>query len=691
MSHATLLVELLTEELPARGLRELGERLGRTVADALAKAGFVPADAPLATFATPRRIAFALGGVARIQPEQQIERKGPSVSAAWKDGAPTPALTGFARSCGVPIESLERTGEGKAECFVFRTTRAGEPLDVHLPALVEGALKGLPAHKLMRWGSGETEFIRPIHGLVMLWGAEVLPGTVMGLEAGRTTRGHRFLGESTVSIDHADDYAETLRRRGHVMADFAARAAFIGDALTRAAGDATLADPSLIEEVTALVELPAVYEGRFDPAFLAVPQECLMLTMKANQKYFPLLDAGGRLLERFLIVSNMPIEAPAHIVHGNERVLRARLSDARFFFDQDRKGRLDSLVEPLASVVHHNKLGTQRDRTARIVTIAEAIARQLGQVDMAAVSRAALLCKADLLTGMVGEFPELQGTMGMYYARHDGEAESVSRAIEAHYRPRGAGAPLPEEAVGDCVALADKLDTLAGIYGIGLIPTGDKDPFGLRRAALGVVRILVEHRLALDLDALLEAACAPLADRGVPATLAADLRGFIHERLRSWLRDQDHPADEIDAVLALAPTRLDTLPAILEAVHAFRALPEAEALAAANKRIGNILRKSTPASAGETAIDPSLLLEAEERALADELARVQPLVDADLAAGRVSAALTHLAALRGPVDAFFDKVLVNAPDERLRDNRLALLTGLNRLMNGVADLSRLAS
>ncbi len=695
MNHATLLVELLTEELPARGLRELGVRFGRSVAEALAKAGFSAADTPVRTYATPRRIAFTVDAVARIQAEQTIERKGPSVAAAWKDGEPTPALTGFARSCGVSIESLGRAGEGKTETMVFRSTRAGEVLEAHLPAMVETALAGLPAHKLMRWGNGDTEFIRPVHGLMMLWGNETLAGSVMGLVAGRTTRGHRFLGEGVVTIDHADSYADTLRRRGKVTADFAERAALIKDALEAAAGDASLADASLIEEVTALVEEPAVYEGRFDPAFLQVPQECLMLTMKANQKYFPLLDAEARLLDRFLIVSNMPIAAPANIVRGNERVLRARLSDARFFFDQDRRHRLDSRVERLASVVHHNKLGTQRDRTARIVNLATSIARALAThagdpVDEALVARAALLCKADLVTGMVGEFPELQGTMGMYYARHDGEPEAVCDAIEAHYRPRGAGAALPGHVVGDCVALADKLDTMAGIHGIGLIPSGDKDPFGLRRAALGVVRILVEHRLDLDLDALLTLACDSFEDRGFAPTLAADLRVFVLERLRSWLRDQNHLPDEIDAVLALAPTRLHTVPSILDAVRNFRQLPEAEALAAANKRISNILRKSAPA-AGAVTVATAHLHEAEERALFERLLALEPVLEQDLQAGHFGPALQRLSALREPVDAFFDKVLVNATDEQVRANRIALLQRLNRLMNRVADISRLAA
>ena len=685
----TLLVELLTEELPARGLRDLGMRFGRAVADALIKAGYASSDAVLQTYATPRRLAFTLAQVSRVQPQQTIERKGPALSATWKDGQPTAALIGFARSCGVPIEQLERSGVGRAEVMVYRATRAGETLESVLPGLLEQSLRALPAHKLMRWGSGDTEFIRPVHRLVILLGDQVLEAAVMGLPSGRTSSGHRFLGAAELTINDADHYAAQLATTGRVLADFASRAAAIEQDLDQAAGSATLADRGLIEEVAALVEYPAIYQGYFDQAFLAVPQECLMLTMKANQKYFPLLDADGRLLNRFLIVSNMPIDDAAAIVRGNERVLRARLSDARFFFDQDRRERLDARVEALAQVVYHNRLGSQRERTERIVQIACAIAQALPAVSVPEVARAALLCKADLLTGMVGEFPELQGIMGMHYARHDGEPETVCRAIEAHYRPRGAGAALPEDATGDCVALADKLDTLAGIYGIGLIPTGDKDPFGLRRAALGVVRILIEHRLTLNLDELVTLACAQLTHRNVSATLATDLVAFITERLRSYLRDSGNPAEDIDAVLSLAPTRLDTIPDRLAALQAFRHLPESAALAAANKRISNILRKS--AVTATTQIDTALLLERAEQALYEQLLRLEPQIDQDLQRGQFAEALLQLASLRDPVDVFFDQVMVNADQAALRTNRLALMTRLSALMSGVADLSRLSA
>jgi glycyl-tRNA synthetase beta chain len=687
--RATLLVELHTEELPARGLRNLGELFAGGIRDALAKLGFLGPDSVARAFATPRRLAVTLTGVAAMQPEQKIERKGPAVASGLKDGAPTPALVGFAKSCGVAVEALERATDGKAEHFVFRSVRAGVPLADQLAGIVEAVVKSLPAPKLMRWGASDVQFIRPLQGLVMMHGAAVVPGTVLELRAGDTTAGHRFLGEAVVTFPNADAYEATLRDRGRVMADFAERASTIERDLRGAAGDARLADAGLIEEVAALVEWPAIFTGRFEKAFLEVPQECLMLTMKANQKYFPLLDGAGKLLDRFLLVSNMPIDDPSNIVHGNERVLRARLSDAKFFFDQDRKRRLADLVEPLGTVVFHNKLGSQLARARRIEHLAEKIASLIG-AETTAAKRAGHLCKADLMSGMVGEFPELQGIMGMYYARHDGELPVVADAIEAHYRPRFAGDALPAHPVGDAVALADKLDTLVGIYGIGLGPTGDKDPFGLRRAALGVLRILVEHGHAADLRRVIEMARDGYVDAKLSPTVVEDLLGFMLDRLRSYLRDRDHAVDEIEAVVGQSPTRIDLVPPRLEAVREFRKLPESASLAAANKRIGNILKKAPPADLAET-FDPNGLVEPEERALAAGVAELEPQVDAALAAGRFADALRTLAGVRDRVDAFFDKVLVNAEDPTLRRNRLALLARLSRLMNRVADISRLSA
>jgi glycyl-tRNA synthetase beta chain len=686
MSAASLTIELLTEELPARGLRALGERFGDEIAKGLARLGLRAADASFDCFATPRRLAVRLSAVLGTQPEQQIERKGPAVASGLRNGEPTQALLGFAKSCGVEPSRLDRMTEGKNEYFVYRTTRPGAALDALLPELVEQAIRALPAAKLMRWGDSDIQFIRPIHGILVLWGTQVLPGPVLGLTPGRSTAGHRFLGAPTIELESADQYPALLRERGRVIASFAERADAIAAALRQHAGAARLADESLVEEVAALVEYPAVYEGRFDSAFLQVPQECLMLTMKANQKYFPLLDAEGRLINRFLIVSNMDVEDPAFIIQGNERVLRARLSDARFFFEQDRRQTLADYVPQLASVVYHNRLGSQLERSARIEATALGIAQALGLPEADAVRRAAHLCKADLMTGMVGEFPELQGTMGMHYARHEGESATVSQAIEAHYRPRFAGGPLPQDRVGDCVALADKAETLVGIYGIGLIPTGDKDPFGLRRAALGMVRILVEHGLALDVRQILQAARAQFT-QALSDTVVEDLIGFLHERLRSYLRERGHSTEDIEAVLGIGLQAFDTLLSRLEAVRVFRELPAAASLAAANKRIANILRKSGTGAA----VDPALFSQAEEARLYKTLVALEPVIDGQLRAGQFQDALLGLSGLREDVDGFFDKVLVNTEAADVRENRLGLLTRLNRLMNQVADLSRLAA
>ncbi|MDX1377180.1 MAG: glycine--tRNA ligase subunit beta, partial [Burkholderiales bacterium] len=515
-----------------------------------------------------------------------------------------------------------------------------------------------------------------------------VPGTVLGLESGRTTRGHRFLSEGEIAIRHATDYERDLEEQGRVIAGFARRRARIEELLREHAGGADIAaDDALFDEVTALVEWPVVYDGHFEKTFLEVPQECLMLTMRQNQKYFPLVDGRGKLLNRFLLVSNLRTEHPGAIIHGNERVLRARLADAKFFYDQDRRRRLETLVPQLGAVVFHNKLGTQLERVERMERLAGAIAQELG-ADEALARRAAHLAKADLLTGMVGEFPELQGVMGMHYAHHDGEPEAVAQAIEAHYHPRFAGDVLPGDRIGDAVALADKLDTLAGIWGIGLVPTGDKDPFGLRRMALGVLRILAEHALPLDCVALLR-----IARAGYGATKLADdtverLHEFMLDRLRPYLRDHGFAADEIEAVVGQAPARIDRVIPRLEAVRAFRKLPEAESLAAANKRIRNILRK---AGAAPAAPDASLLRDAAERALFEAVQKLAPATRAELERQAYADALRLLAGARADVDRFFDEVLVMADDAALRDNRLALLAQLDALMNQVADISKLAA
>jgi glycyl-tRNA synthetase beta chain len=688
----TLLVELLTEELPPKALLALGATFTRALHEGLKEAAFVTGNtqAPQDILATPRRLAALVPHVMSVQPERPVERKGPYVAQGLgADGKPSQALLGFARSCGVEVAALARGSDAKGEFFVFRSVKAGEPIEQHLPAIVTQALKKLPTPKVMRWGAGEAQFVRPVHGLIMMLADRVIPGEVLGLTSGNRTQGHRFLGDGALRIETASGYLDTLERRGSVVASFARRREAIADALRKAAaslGGSIADDPALLDEVTALVECPAIYSGTFDTAFLAVPQECLILSMKQHQKYFPLLEPGsGKLLNRFLIVSNLATDDPGNIVAGNERVLRARLSDAKFFFDQDRKITLVERVERLGAVVYHNKLGTQLERVQRIEKLASAIAERL-KADVAKTERAAHLCKADLVTDMVGEFPELQGLMGQYYARHDGEDETVARAIEAHYHPRFAADTLPQDNVGCAVALADKLDTLVGIYGIGLVPTGDKDPFGLRRQALGVLRILSERELPLDLVELLQLARLSFATGVVADSVAADLHAFMLERLRNYLRDRGHAADEVDAVVGQSPTRIDLVVPRLKAVQAFRALPEAEALAAANKRIRNILKKT---AVSQTTPDPALMSERAEKALYEATSRLLPRVRAQVAAEDYTEALRSLAGVRREVDTFFDEVMVMTDEPLTRDNRLALLAQLEALMNQVADISRL--
>jgi len=685
---ASLLIELLTEELPPKALRSLADAFAEALVRDLRKEGFAPPEGAFAVYATPRRLGVLVRDAAAKAPDREVVVKGPSVKAGLgADGAPSPALLGFAKKQGVPVEKLERLQDGKQEVFAYRSAAGGAALDATLAQLVEAALKKLPIPKLMRWGDRDDEFVRPVRGLVMLHGDRVVPGAVLGQSSGRTTRGHRFMGQGAIEIARADDYESLLERDGKVIASFDLRARKIREALAQAAGGASIAaDDALYDEVTALVEHSAVYEGRFEPAFLEVPQECLMLTMKQNQKYFPLIDGQGKLANRFLVVSNMAVAQPDHIVRGNERVLRARLADAKFFYDQDRRHTLESRVPGLANVVFHNKLGSQLERIERIERLAALVAGRIG-ADERLARRAARLCKADLLSGMVGEFPELQGIMGMYYARHQGEREEVAAAIEAHYHPRFAGDSLPEDRIGACVVLADKLDTLVGLFGISQQPTGDKDPFGLRRQALGVIRILVEQSLPLDLQELLRDAHAAYARDGVKEAVA-ELRAFLLDRLRSTLRERGFAPDEIEAVVSQNPSRLDDVVPRLEAVRAFRRMAEAESLAAANKRIRNILRKAE-FEAGVA--DPKLFREEAERALHQALARIRSDVERKALAREYTESLRLLAQVRPQVDKFFDDVLVNADDAALRRNRLRLLNELEHVLNQVADLSKLAA
>ncbi|MBL8480771.1 MAG: glycine--tRNA ligase subunit beta [Rhodocyclaceae bacterium] len=691
----TLLIELLTEELPPKALARLGESFAAGVAAGLAERKLAPQPPRFEWFASPRRLAVTVHDVVDAAPDDQVTEKIMPVAVALDArGEPTPALVKklAAKGLGADVVArFERRMDGKSETFFLASLVAGARLADELSGIVADAVKKLPIPKVMRWGDSEHEFVRPLHGLVMLHGTQLVAGELLGLSSRRHTRGHRFLGARDIDIPAAADYARTVYEQGSVMASFLARRVLVERELAQAAaalggGVTPIEDAALIDEVTALVEYPVVYVAEFESKFLAVPQECLILTMKQNQKYFPLLDAAGKLINKFLVVSNMRVDDAANIVAGNARVVRARLADARFFFDQDRRQPLASRVEKLAAVVYHNRLGSQGARVERLVRLAGHIARQLHS-DGGAAERAALLAKADLVTDMVGEFPELQGIMGRYYARHDGEGEAVAQAIAVHYQPRFAGDALPQGNVACAVALADRLDALCGFFGIGQVPTGDRDPFGLRRAALGVLRILMETPLPLDLAGLVEYTAAGFPAGLLKAGFEPELLEFMRERLRHLLREQGHAQDALDAVLALRPVRMDLVPAKLEAVRAFVALPQAQALAAANKRIVNILKKS--GAAAGSGVDVAMLQEDAEKALFRELNLAAPGIESQLANEDYTGALCALAALRPAVDAFFDKVMVMSEEPLLRANRLALLARLAALMNGVADISRL--
>jgi len=689
MKH-TLLVELFTEELPPKALPRLAASFAGAIVASLIEKKLVAADAQPTIFASPRRLGVSIPAVLAVAADEEaVEKIMPVAVALGADGQPSPALRKKLEARGIALDAVaqfERRLDGKSETFFYRYQAAGAKLADVLAGMVQDALKKLPIPKVMRWGDSDVTFVRPVHKLVMLHGADVVAGEVLGLTAGRETGGHRFLSAGAVTLTDADSYASTLHSVGKVVASFDARRDAIraGLASRAAALNATLAsDDALLDEVTALVEWPVVLEAGFAETFLNVPQECLILTMQQNQKYFPLLDAQGKLMNRFLLVSNLENADPSHIIHGNERVLRARLSDAKFFFEQDQKQKLESRVPRLGNVVYHNQIGTQLERVERLESLAGQIAALIGaNVDDA--RRAARLAKADLVSDMVGEFPELQGIMGMYYARLDGENDTVAAAIEGHYHPRFAGDSLPVGDVAKAVALADKLETVVGIYGIGLIPTGDKDPFGLRRHALGILRMALE--LPLDITELLALTAAAFPAGKLSASVASDVFGFMLDRLKNLLL-ADARADEIDAVLALAPTRLDRLRATLAAVAAFRALPEAATLAAANKRVKNILKK-VEGEVSDT-LNPALLAEAAEQALAAAIVTVRSEVDSAYAAHDLTGALTRLAALKAPVDAFFDGVMVMADDLAVRQNRLALLAQLAGLFNRVADISLL--
>jgi glycyl-tRNA synthetase beta chain len=689
----TLLIELLTEELPPKALRRLAEDFSRNVIEGLVRARLRTRDAAEPEwFATPRRLAVSIPAVAARAPDEEVTEKVMPVKVAFDAGGrPTPALRKKLAAKGIPesaVSGFERRPDGKTETLFHRMVVKGAVLDDCLATIMGETLRKLPAPKLMRWGSGDAQFVRPVHGLVMMHGARIVPGEVLGVRSSNQTLGHRFLSTGPILLAHAGHYERILRDQGGIIASFGTRRAEIERLLADAAGDATTiaGDDELLDEVTALVEAPAVYEGRFDAGFLQVPQECLVLSMKQHQRYFPLLDRQtSRLLPRFLLVANLRADDPSNIIRGNERVLRARLSDAKFFYDQDRRLRLEERVPQLANVVYHNRLGSQLERVERVQLLAGRVARQLG-VDALLAERAAWLSKADLLTGMVGEFPELQGTMGRYYALNDGEPEEVADAIEAHYRPRFAGDELPAGGAACALALADKLEALAGMFGIGQQPTGDKDPFALRRHALGIVRILIERKLPLALSALAGAAYAVLGRVPGLKDTRSELETFILERLRGHCLEQGYTANEVEAVLCLRPDRIDLVPKQLEAVRAFAGLPESQSLVAANKRIANILKQADEVPVG---FDENLLVQPEEKALALAFTRIHPGLEEAFEALDYTRALRNMASLKEPVDAFFDKVMVMDSDLRLRANRVGFLGRLHAAMNRIADLSRL--
>ena len=696
-----LLVELFVEELPPKALKKLGDAFASVLLEQLKAQGLTASDSVLTPFASPRRLAAHITAVAAQAPDKAVSQKLMPVAVGLDaSGQATPALLKKLAALGADasvVSNLKRMPDGKAEALFYDSTVKGANLAEGLQKALLEAIAKLPIPKVMTYqladGWSDVKFVRPAHGLVALHGSDVVPIEALGLRSGNTTHGHRFEAlVDPVILSHADSYAETLQKDGAVMASFAGRRAEIVRQLAAAAakiggGVQAIDDDALLDEVTGLVERPNVLVCEFEKEFLDVPQECLILTMKANQKYFPLTDASGKLTNKFLVVSNISPADARFVIGGNERVVRPRLADAKFFFDQDRKKTLASRVEGLNKVVYHNKLGSQGERVERVRAIAQAIGLQLGGEALAnKAAQAAQLAKTDLVTDMVGEFPELQGTMGRYYALNDGLSLDVADAIEDHYKPRFAGDDLPRNDVGLTAALADKLETLVGMFGIGNLPTGDKDPFALRRHALGVIRMLVEKDLALDLTDLLTNAGRVFGDKIQDASAA--LADFIYDRLAGSLREQGFSAQEVDAVLALKPQRLSDVSKRLIAVRAFAALPQAAALAAANKRISNILKKT---DAVDAHVSPVLLTESAEIALHTAMNDVLPKAQSQFEAGDYPASLQTLAALRLPVDAFFEGVMVNAEQIDVRLNRLGLLATLHAAMNRVADLSKLAA
>lgn len=719
MASQNLLVELFVEELPPKALKKLGQAFSSGLVESLKSQALIDDNTTVTGFASPRRLAAYITAVKDKAADKQVAQKLMPANVGLDDaGNATPALLKKLTALGADanvVPQLRKEHDGKADILFLDATQPGATLAEGLQRALETTLSQLPIPKVMTYqlhhntnhpGWESVNFVRPAHGLIALHGSDVVDISILGLKSGNTTQGHRFEAKvSPLIIRDADTYAEQLKNEGAVIASFEARRSEIARQLAEAASSQNLKpieDDALLDEVTALVERPNVLLGQFEKEYLEVPQECLILTMKANQKYFPLLDASGKLTNQFLIVSNIAPSDPSAVIGGNERVVRPRLADAKFFFDQDRKKTLESRVSGLDKVVYHNKLGSQGERILRVRAIAKAIGQQLGGDTLAKqADQAAMLAKADLLTDMVGEFPELQGIMGRYYAQHEQLDDDIAYALEDHYKPRFAGDELPRNQVGICVALADKLETLVGMFGIGNIPTGDKDPFALRRHALGVTRILAESNSSLLLDELLVIATKSFTQEINDSK--SDLIEFTYDRLRAYFREPiklksndetlsvipGYSPQIIESVLSLKPTHIHSLWKKLEAVREFDYLPEAESLAAANKRVGNILKKSDVSA--EAIIDNSKLIEPAEQALATALASVKPEADAAFERGDYTASLKALAALKAPVDDFFDHVMVNADDPALKANRLGLLATLHQAMNRVADLSKLAA
>ncbi|MFC2436445.1 MAG: glycine--tRNA ligase subunit beta [Aggregatibacter sp.] len=687
MTTQNFLVEIGTEELPPKALKTLATSFADNVEVELSQAGL--SFDKIEWFAAPRRLAVKVLNLATQQPSKEIEKRGPAVSAAFdSEGKPTKAAEGWARGCGITVEQAERIATDKGEWLVHRAKIEGQPTKNLLNGIVANALAKLPIPKPMRWADKTVQFIRPVHTVTLLLGDELIEGEILGVESARTIRGHRFLGEKEFEIQHADQYPQLLREKGSVVADFNERKAEIlakSQAKATALGGVADIEESLLEEVTSLVEYPNVLAAKFEERFLAVPAEALVYTMKGDQKYFPIYDKDGKLLPHFIFVSNINPEDPTAIIEGNEKVVRPRLTDAEFFFKTDLKQKLVDRLPRLETVLFQQQLGTLKDKTDRIEQLAGEIAKQIG-ADEAKAKRAGLLSKCDLMTNMVFEFTDTQGVMGMHYARHDGEDEEVAVALNEQYMPRFAGDELPKSLVASAVALADKFDTLTGIFGIGQAPKGSADPFALRRAALGALRIIVEKNLPLDLEDLVKKSAALFGDKLTNQNVVADVVDFMLGRFRAWYQDEGIAVDVIQAVLARRPTRPADFDARVRAVSHFRTLDSAEALAAANKRVANILAK---AEGDIGAIDVTLCVEPAEQVLAQSVLSLAKEVQPLIAQGEYTAVLDKLAGLRQPVDNFFDNVMVNAEDAKLRQNRLAILNTLQGLFLQVADISLL--